>query len=188
MLSKKEISFYKSEYIEPFFGSGTKLGVKLTISKEEKPLGTCGPLSLLKNKLKEPFLVMNGDVLTKLDFKKLYHYSNNKNPILTVATKEFELPFEFGNVEHDGIYINNIEEKPDIKTEIVAGIYIMTPKIFEYIPTDTYFGVDNLMKKLLEMKIPILRYLVDEYWIDIGRIDDYNKAQEMYERHFNNKN
>ena len=178
---------YKSDYIKSFFGDGSRFGVKLTISKEEIPLGTCGPLTLITNKLKEPFLVMNGDILTKVDFLKLYGCAITNDCILTVATKEIILPFQFGNVQHNDDLITGIDEKPDIKTEIIAGIYIMKPEIFEYIPQNTYFGMDNLIMKLLENNIPILRYLIHDYWIDIGRIDDYKEAQEVYENHFNNK-
>ena len=179
---------YKSDYIKSFFGDGSRLGVKLTISKEEKPLGTCGPLTLLSEQLSEPFLVMNGDILTKLDFKKFYDFSFENDSILSVATKEIMLPFQFGNVHHNGKFITGIEEKPDLKTDIIAGIYIMKPEIFEHIPKDTYFGMDDLIKKLLSKKISVLHYLIDEYWIDIGRIDDYKEAQNIYEKYFNKNN
>lgn len=175
---------YKSDYIRSFFGDGSHLGVKLSVSKEEKPLGTCGPVKLLEDKLTEPFLVMNGDILTTIDFGKLYGFACNHKSRFTVVTKEILMPFQFGNVYHDETYITGIEEKPDIKLEIVAGIYIMKPEIFHDIPKNVYFGMDNLMKKLLENKAPIMRYLMNEYWIDIGQIDDYKEAQEMYENHF----
>ena len=90
---------YKSNYIENFFGNGDKYGVKLTISKEEKPLGTAGPIKLLQHELKnEPFLVMNGDILTRLSYRKLYEFADKKNPLLTLATKDIYTPFQFGNI------------------------------------------------------------------------------------------
>lgn len=175
---------YKSEYIQNFFGDGIKLGVRLTISKEKVPLGTCGPLSLLKDKLTQPFLVMNGDVLTTADFTKIYNFALNIDADFTVVTKEIITPFEFGNVCSKGNYIYKVEEKPDIKTEIVAGIYIFNPNILNLIPENQYFGMDDLIRKMLSKNMPIARYLLEEYWIDIGRIEDFKRAEIDYDKHF----
>ena len=93
---------YKSAYIENFFGDGSKYGIKLTISKEDKPLGTAGPVKLLKDSLVEPFLVMNGDILTLLPYKKLYDFALGKESFLTICTKEIVMPFQFGNIHTEG--------------------------------------------------------------------------------------
>lgn len=175
---------YRSEYIENFFGDGTRYGVKLRISKEDKPLGTVGPLTLLKDELVEPFLVMNGDVLTQLNFKELYNFANSKNSLLTVSVKEIITPFQFGNIFFEGDLVTRIEEKPNIKTNILAGVYIFKPGIFEYIPSDEYFGMDTLINNLLALKIPITKYVIKDYWLDIGQVNDYEKAQEIYKNHF----
>jgi NDP-sugar pyrophosphorylase family protein len=178
---------YKSDYIENFFGDGSRYGIKLKISKEEKPLGTAGPLSLLKNELQEPFLVMNGDILSLVDFQKLYEFAINKDTILTISIKKEILPFAFGNIFFEGDYVTGIQEKPDIVTYILAGIYIMKPEIFDYIPNNELFGMDQLIQKLLKLRIPIAKYELKEYWLDIGRIDDYEKAQEFYNKHIKEK-
>lgn len=175
---------YKSEYIQNFFGDGLKLGVKLTISKEKIPLGTCGPLSLLKDNLTQPFLVMNGDILSTANFTKIYNFALNSGTDFTVVTKEIVMPFEFGNVYSKGNYIYKVEEKPDIKTEIVAGIYILNPNILNLIPENKYFGMDDLIRKMLSKNMPIARYLLEEYWIDIGRIEDFKRAEIDYNKHF----
>ena len=175
---------YKANYVESFIGDGKRLGATVIFSKEEKPLGTCGPLTLLKEKLQEPFLLMNGDILTTIDFKKLYDYGMQKEALLTVVTKEIRTPFNFGSVKSKEGYILEIEEKPDLLHEIVAGIYFMKPEIFVFIPEDTYFGIDRLIKLLLASASPVGRYPMQEYWLDIGRIDDYNDAQVAYEQHF----
>jgi len=175
---------YKSEYIENFFADTSRLGVKLRISKENKPLGTCGPLSLLRAELKEPFLVMNGDILTTTDFSQLYHFSLNVQSDFVVATKEIIYPFEFGNVTCDGNFISEVQEKPELKIEIIAGIYIMKPPIFNLIPDDEYFGMDHLLKKMLAQGKPVARFRLKEYWIDIGRIEDYEKAETAYNTYF----
>ena len=179
---------YKSEYIENFFGDGSRLGVKLRISKEEKPLGTCGPIKLLKNNLNEPFLVMNGDILTTVDFFKIYQFALNIESSFVVVTKEIVTPFEFGKLISEGDFIKGVEEKPNIKTEIIAGIYILKTDILDLIPENTYFGMDNLINLMLEKHMPIARYLIKDYWIDIGRIEDYQTAEDAYNDYFKNKN
>ena len=171
---------YKSDYIEKFFGDGSRYGVKLTISKEEKPLGTVGPLTLLKNELTEPFVVMNGDILTSIDFAKLYNFALAKETMLTIAIKKEITPFAFGNIFYDGDYVRDIEEKPDLVNYILAGIYVMQPSIFDIIPNDEYYGMDVLIKSMLAKGLPVAKYEMQEYWLDIGRVADYEKAQDFY--------
>lgn len=171
---------YKADYIRNFLGSGERYGVQLEISQETKPLGTAGPLSLLKDKLTSPFLVMNGDILSLVNFGELYSFAVKKNTQLTISVKQEITPFAFGNIFYDGDFVTDIEEKPDFVTYILAGIYIMTPEIFQHIPDDTYFGMDHLIKTMLAKKSPIAKYEISEYWLDIGRITDYEKAQDSY--------
>jgi len=173
---------YKSRYIKNFFGDGSQYGVKLKISKEEKPLGTVGPLSLIKEELDKPFLVMNGDILTRLNFSKMYEFALEKEAKLTIGVKKILTPFRFGNIESDGDYVTRIEEKPDIETNVLAGVYIMKPEIFEYIPDGKPYGMDQLIKKMLSENDPIAGYKIAEYWLDIGVIDDYKNAQDIYNR------
>ena len=177
---------YRSDYIENFIGNGDRYGIRIKISKEEKPLGTVGPLTLLKDKLIEPFLVMNGDILTLLNFKNLYEFAKSNDSLLTVTIKEMDTPFQFGNIFFEGDYVTKIEEKPKIKTNILAGIYIFKPEIFNLIPDNEYFGMDTLINKMLDLKVPITKYHINEYWLDIGQIDDFQSAQEIYQTHFLN--
>jgi NDP-mannose synthase len=175
---------YKSRYIESFFGDGSQYGVKLTISREEKPLGTAGPLFLLKDQLTEPFIVMNGDILTLIDFKKLYDFALSQQSQLTIAIKREIMPFAFGNIFFEGDLVTGIEEKPDIVMHILAGIYVMKPEIFRYFPDNEYFGMDVLIKNMLEAEDPVTKYEMIEYWLDIGRVADYEKAQSVYNDYF----
>ncbi len=178
---------YKSEYIENYFGNGSRYGVRLSISKEEKPLGTAGPLLLLKDKLTEPFIVMNGDILSLVDFKKLYELAVNQNSMLTISIKKEITPFAFGNIFFDGDVVTDIEEKPDIVMYILAGIYVMKPAIFELFPEDKYFGMDHLIRKMLNNNYIVSKYDIKEYWLDIGRLSDYEKAQKDYSEYFNSE-
>jgi len=175
---------YKSSYIENFFGDGSKYGVKLFISKEDKPLGTVGPVKLLQDKLDSPFLVMNGDILTLLDYGAMYRFACSKDSILTIGTKEIITPFQFGNIFTEGDYVTGIDEKPDLHTTILAGIYVFKPALLDMIPTNTYYGMDVLIKDMISLSMPITHYAIKEYWLDIGRIDDYEKAQEIYKERF----
>jgi len=175
---------YKSAYIENFFGDGSKYGVKLVISKEEKPLGTAGPVKLLEKYLKEPFLVMNGDILTSINFANIYDFACSKPSLLTIGTKDIVTPYQFGNIYFDGDYVTGIEEKPDIRTTILAGIYIFKPEILDLIPEDKLYGMDLLIKDMLNKNLTITRFPIKEYWLDIGQINDYEKAQEVYNEHF----
>lgn len=176
---------YKSEYIENFFGDGARYGVKLEISKEDKPLGTAGPLLLLKDKLTEPFIVMNGDILSLINFKDFYDFSNKQKSLLTLSVKKEITPFAFGNILFDGDYVTEIQEKPDIEMFILAGIYFMRPEIFQFFPENEYFGMDILIKKMIAQNSRVTKYELKEYWLDIGRLNDYEKAQKDYTEYFN---
>ena len=175
---------YKSEYVAKFFGDGARYGVQLEISKEEMPLGTAGPVTLLKDKLHEPFVVMNGDILSTIDFGKLYRFALGKKADLCVAIKKIVMPFAFGNIHYEGDFVTGIEEKPDVETEILAGIYVMKPGIFEVIPENEYYGMDTLICEMLDQKRPVTKYELREIWLDIGQIPDYERAQDLYNQHF----
>lgn len=175
---------YKSDYIEKFFGDGSQYGVNLIISKEETPLGTAGPLMLLRQQLTEPFLMMNGDILTLIDFAKMYEFARRQESLLTLAIKKEITPFAFGNIFFSGDRVTGIQEKPDIIMYILAGIYVMKPEIFKFFPPGEYFGMDHLIMKMLKENAAVAKYEVQEYWLDIGRLTDYEKAQTIYHEHF----
>ena len=146
---------YKSDYIENFFGDGSRYGVKLIISREEIRLGTVGPLSLLKSKLTEPFVVMNGDVLSNINFTNFYNFANERILCFPFLVKKIIMPYDFGNIFFKDDFVVGIEEKPDLITYALAGIYIMKPGIFNLIPENKYFGMDTLIKNMLSDQLPI---------------------------------
>jgi NDP-sugar pyrophosphorylase family protein len=177
---------YRSEYVRAFLGDGAKYGVSVGFSEEAMPLGTCGPVSLLREELQEPFLLMNGDILMTLDFAGAYRYAMGLDANLVVVTTELVTPFHFGKVLSDGTYITEVQEKPDITLEILSGIYILKPPVFDLIPLNTYYGIDNLIRDMLARQMKVGKYLMKEYWLDIGRIADYQVAQDAYREHFTN--
>ena len=112
----------------------------------------------------------------------LYDFGSREDSLLTVGTKIITTPFRFGNVTTENGYITGVEEKPDFKLEIVAGMYCMSPGIMKFIPADTYFGIDQLIKALLRAGERISRFLIEDYWLDIGQVEDYSKAREMFKQ------
>ena len=175
---------YMSDYVSAFLHNKNNYGVNITISEEKKALGTCGPLSLIKDHLDKPFLVMNGDILTTLDYCKFSDFSNDIDANLVVGTKNISSPFDFGTIISEGNYIHDIEEKPTLKMEILAGIYLIKPVILDMIPSNTYYGIDTLIKDMLDQKMKVAKYLINDYWLDIGRIDDLETAQDAFKKHF----
>jgi len=172
---------YKSNMVRSFLGTGEKYGVNLYFSEEKMRLGTCGPVKLLESELTEPFLLVNGDILTKFDFSNILDFSlKHKDSPLTIGTKIVTTPFRFGTIESNGDYLVKVEEKPDLNFEILAGIYILKPSVFDYIPKDEYFGIDKLIQKLLLDDVPVTKYLIKDYWLDIGVVEDYEKAKDYY--------
>jgi NDP-mannose synthase len=175
---------YMSDFVTAYIGDGSKFGLKVSFSKEEKPLGTCGPVSLLRDRLNEPFLLMNGDILTTLNFQVAYAHALSLASDFVVCTKEIVTPFEFGKVTTENGYITGIEEKPNFRIEILAGIYILKPPIFDLIPLNEPMGVDGLIRKMLATGRPVGKYMLTDYWLDIGQAHHYQAAQEAYKDHF----
>ena len=168
-----------SEIIMAFLGDGSKWGIKIRYSVETKPLGTVAPIKLLSD-LPENFLVMNGDLLTNLDFKELYDTHLKNDSLLTVSTYQRTGKIDFGVIEtetHTDKVIG-FREKPEYNFEVSMGVYAMNRKILDLIPNDQPFGFDDLMMTLLREKKPISIYRFNGYWLDIGRPDDYEKANE----------
>ncbi|HEY9188667.1 MAG TPA: sugar phosphate nucleotidyltransferase [Ignavibacteria bacterium] len=175
---------YKSEYIENFLGDGSRYGVKLFISREKKPLGTVGPVSLLKDYLTEPFLLMNGDILSNINFSDLYEFAIKKGNLLTITVKKIIMPYSFGNIFFSNDIVTGIEEKPDIITYALAGIYILQPDILNIIPENEYYCMDQLIKNMLKKELPISKYEIEGFWLDIGRIDDYETAKTKFNENY----
>jgi NDP-mannose synthase len=172
---------YMSDYLEGVVGDGSRFGIAVTVSREQERLGTCGPLSLVRERLGSPFIVMNGDVLTTLDFRVFADFATRIDADLTVGTTQFITPFRFGRVLSDGEYMTGVEEKPDFTTEILAGIYGMKPAVLDLIPDGTYFGIDDLIRLMLGAGRRVAKYLIRDYWVDIGQLSDYEMAKETYQ-------
>lgn len=165
-----------ADIIKAFFEDGSKWGIKIDYSLEEKPLSTMGPLSLIKD-LPENFLIMNGDVLSDINFRKFYNFHISQNSIFTISSYVREQKTDFGVLEIDSNnYLNDFKEKPIVQYDVSMGIYCANKKILNYIPYNKFFGFDNLMLDLLKSNNHPRIKRHNGYWLDIGRPDDYEKA------------
>lgn len=175
---------YKAEMIEDYFSNGAKWGVDIDYIREEKRLGTAGPLKLLPYINSRPIIVMNGDILTKVDFRGLldFHYSQEVDA--TISIREYQLEIPYGVVSIESNRFRGINEKPKERFYINAGLYVLNPEIIDYIPRDNYFDMPELFKILARENRQTAVYPIREYWMDIGHVDDYEKANGEYPRIF----
>tara|TARA_B100001093_G_scaffold68199_1_gene58335 strand:- start:521 stop:1567 length:1047 start_codon:yes stop_codon:yes gene_type:complete len=175
---------YKSEIIQNYFGDGSEFGVNIEYILEEKRMGTAGALSLLKDNPKEPFFVMNGDLLTNVNFEKIHEFylSNNAQALMCVREYESQVPYGVINIENTKIV--SVEEKPTQKFFVNAGIYMLNPEVLKYIPKNEFYNMTTLFEKLIDKDKNIISYLLDGYWLDIGRFEEYKKANEEYNEVF----
>jgi len=173
---------YLSELIMAYFGNGRKYGIKINYIREEKPLGTAGALTLIRD-LENTFLVMNGDVLTTLNYLKLIQFHKSHKAIVTVATCRRNIELAFGIIKKDlkGKLIDYIE-KPTIHHLISMGINILEPKALSYLKPNKKQDFPDLIKKLLRSKEKVACYVTNDYWLDIGSPADYQQAVEDFHK------
>ncbi len=172
-----------AEIIMAFFGDGKRFGLKIHYSLENEPLGTVAPIKLIDS-LPEHFLVMNGDLLTDLNFGDLYNYHLQGSSLLTVSTYTRTTKIDFGVIDFDSkaLLATGFREKPEYIFEVSMGVYVMNRKVLDFVPDGTHFGFDNLMLTMLEKKQPVRIFPYKGYWLDIGRPEDYEKANEDYDQ------
>lgn len=172
---------HQAEIMQAFFGDGKKWGIKIDYSIEDQPLGTMGPLKLLKD-LSDDFLVMNGDILTDLNFAGFFDYHVSSANLFTISASSREEKSEYGVLEigTDGCLIG-FKEKPVVKYDVSMGVYMVNRKILEIIPEGRAYGFDELMVDLIKKSTPASVKRFSGYWLDIGRPDDYMKAIEEFE-------
>lgn len=168
---------YLPENIRQHFGDGERFGVHLNYSQEEHPLGTAGGLRLMQRPT-TPFLVINGDILTDVSFEDMLEYHRLHHARLTVGVRKYEVKVPFGVVECDDVRITELKEKPDLTFFINAGVYLLEPSAYDLIPERQRFDMTDLIKLLLDRGEMVVSFPIIEYWLDVGRHEDYEKAQE----------
>jgi len=171
---------YLAELLETYFGNGSKYGIDIKYSRENKPLGTAGPLSLIEN-LTSPFLVMNGDILTTLNYSVLVNYHKQKRAVATIAMHQRRVDVDYGVIElNTDTEITDYIEKPSLKYLVSMGIYMFETRVLKYIRPNEKLDFPDLVRKLLKNKERVIGYPSKDYWLDIGRHDDYEKAIDEF--------
>ena len=167
---------YLSEKIINYFGDGSKWNVNIEYLKENIPLGTAGALKLLPNNLKNPIIVINGDVLTKTNFREILKYHSDNNADITICAREHKLSSPYGVIKVQGIKFKSMIEKPSFSQLVNAGIYVVNPNVIKKIKPNQYLDMPELINLNQKSKKNIIVYPVHEYWIDIGKPESLNKA------------
>jgi NDP-mannose synthase len=174
---------YMAQLFQAFFQNGERSGMKISYSLETEPLGTAGPLSLLIDRMEEDFLVMNGDLLTTLNYRRLFEYHRTQKAAATIGLYEREVKIDFGVVELDQERkLTKYIEKPTFKFKVSMGVNVFNSTIVRpYLIPGKHLDIPDLMMQLKNDGHPVCCYSEPCFWLDIGREDDYQKASEIFE-------
>lgn len=170
---------YKKQIIEEHFKKGQEFGVKIRYIKERKKLGTAGALSLIKQNFTQSFIVMNADILTELDFNELLKAHKKSKALMTVCVREYEQQIPYGIITQKQGFIDDIKEKPVQKFLMIAGIYVLENELLSLVPKNEYLDMPELIKLVMQ-KNKVNTYLINDYWIDIGRMEEFQRANEDF--------
>ena len=171
---------YKSEVIMDYFGDGSKFGVSIEYIFEQKRMGTAGALGYMRDHLTEAFFVMNGDLLTNVNFDHMLTFHHQQNSIATMGVREYDYQVPYGVVKVEDNQIVGIEEKPVQQFYVNGGIYVLDPKMLGLVPQDTFFDMPTLFEKAIEKQYKSVAYPIRQYWLDIGRMEEFEKANNEY--------
>jgi NDP-sugar pyrophosphorylase family protein len=172
---------YLGHLLRSLCGDGSQWDCKIVYSEEVEPLGTIGALDLIRDQLDETFLVLNGDLVTDLDLRAFHSHHREHKDLLTVGVTNKKVKVDLGVIETKDQHVTNFYEKPSFDYQVSMGIYCMQPEILEHIPKAVPFGFDDLMYSMLDNKLPIHVYQHNGSWMDIGRPEDFQKAQELFQ-------
>lgn len=168
---------YKAEVIENYFKDGAWLGVQIKYTRETKKMGTAGALSLIDFEMEEPFFVVNGDVLTSINFEDFMNFHTVNNADATMCVKNFVFGIPYACIDfNEEADITGVREKPSNEYFVNTGMYILSPKAISLIPLNDYFDMPQLFDQLLEKQHRCKAYRIDEYWLDLGRPEDLDKG------------
>lgn len=170
---------YLPEMIKEYFGNGSQWNVNITYVHESKPLGTGGALGLLPDTIEQlPLIMTNGDVLTNLDINALLEYHNKEDAIATMCVREYDYQIPYGVIDKDGNRVMGMTEKPTYKFHVNAGIYVVTPKLFNSVKENTKIDMPTLLESFIKNNNKVILYPLTEYWLDIGQMNEYKQAQK----------
>lgn len=174
---------HMSQLFQAFFQDGSRYGLRVHYSFEKLPLGTAGPIALAMDQLDDDFMVMNGDLLTTLNFKELFTFHKKMESAATIGLYHREVEIDFGVIESDSDNrLTRYIEKPTYQFDVSMGINVMNKKaVTPYLSPGEYLDIPDLMRRLVENGQSVLCYQEPCYWLDIGRVDDYQEALEIFE-------
>ncbi len=175
---------YKRDMIKDYFGSGEKFGASIQYLEEDKPLGTAGALSLLNKDYSKPIIVMNGDVLTNVNFDHMLAFHEDNDAVATMCVRVFEFQVPYGVVKTKDNEIKDVIEKPVEKCLVNAGIYVLDPKVLKHIPENEFFDMPSLFAKIRKNNMKTVAFPIREYWADIGQHEDFDKAEGDFLENF----
>ena len=175
---------YKGDMIREHFGNGERWNVEIGYIEEEQRMGTAGALSLLPEIPNAPFFIMNGDLLTKVDFVRLLAFHQQQKNSVTMCVREHRQQVPYGVVKLDEHRIVELKEKPIQYSFVNAGIYVLQPEAIKQIPARQFFDMPDLVNKLLDQDLPVGSFPLREYWMDVGRIEDFEQAHVDYSKQF----
>lgn len=175
---------YKSHIIQDYFGDGSAFGVMIEYILEEQRMGTAGALSLLKPVPNEPFFVMNGDLLTNVNFEHLLDYHSAHNAVATMCVREYDFQVPYGVVNMEENKIVSIQEKPIHKFLVSAGIYLLNPETIGLISKNDFYDMPTLFETLINKGQKTISFPIRGYWLDIGRMEEYERANSEYDKVF----
>ena len=175
---------YKAEMIREYFGDGSTWGVDITYLEERERLGTAGSLSLMSERPTQPFFVMNGDLLTTVNFEQMLKYHREHQAFSTVCVREHSVTVPFGVVDFDDHRLLGIREKPTQKFFVNAGVYLLDPGVLDYLDTNAAIDMPSLIERTIAKGKPSVVFPLREYWIDVGRLDDLQRASDEFQRIF----
>jgi NDP-sugar pyrophosphorylase family protein len=170
---------HQAEIIKAFFQDGNRWGVKINYAVEDEPLGTMGPIKRITD-LPEHFLVMNGDILTDLNYQNFYDAHVAVDALFTISSYNRQEIVDYGVLGTRAGKLINIREKPCVSYEVSMGIYMMSRRVVALIPAKGAFGFDQLMLEMIRTESPVQVALFNGYWLDIGRPDDYRRAADEF--------
>lgn len=175
---------YKGEIIENYFGNGEKFDVNIEYVRETKQLGTAGSIKLAEEKFKKPFIVINGDILTGMDFDSFLNYHIENDFDVTVGSRNYEIKVPYGVMITENNLIKSMEEKPVYSFFINSGIYVLSEKVVSYIPNNEMYNMTDLIEEIIANKGRSGVYQITEYWSDIGQMEEFHKAKEDIKKFF----
>ncbi len=175
---------YRGQMIQDYFANGEQWGANIQYLEETKTLGTAGPLSLLKEKPNLPMIVMNGDIMTRMNFHHLLEFHYQQGVYGTICVREFQYTVPYGVVNIENNQLVSMEEKPTHFHHVNAGVYVFEPEVLDLITPDQCLDMPDLIQQMLNQQMPTAAFPLSEYWLDIGRHEDFQRAHQDYKEYF----